>query len=65
MSAIVIFLIVLASIVAAVALAYLPLKVVIDVIARKIAVPIRAFIQRQRDRRVGKRETPDRRQTEY
>ena len=45
----------------ALALAYLPMRLLVAQMARGIAAPIREFIQRQRDRRARARETPDRR----
>ncbi len=42
-------------------LAFLPLKVLMDMIARNITEPIQRFIERQRDRRSVVRNTPDRR----
>jgi hypothetical protein len=45
----------------ALALAYLPMRLLVGQMARSIAEPIREFIQRQRDRRARSRETPDRR----
>jgi len=48
-------------IVLALALAYLPMRLLVWQMARKVAEPIREFIQRQRDRRARARETPDRR----
>ncbi len=45
----------------ALALAYLPMRLLLGQMARKVAEPIREFIQRQRDRRAKARETPDRR----
>ena len=45
----------------ALALAYLPMRLLVAQMARNIAQPIRELIQRQRDRRARARETPDRR----
>lgn len=42
-------------------LAYLPMRLLMARMAKGIAEPIRAFIQRQRDRRAMARTTPDRR----
>ena len=42
-------------------LAYVPMRLLLRGMARRIAAPIRAFIQRQRERRALARETPDRR----
>jgi len=44
----------------ALALAYLPMRLLVAQMSRVVA-PIREFIQRQRDRRARARETPDRR----
>jgi hypothetical protein len=52
-------------IVLALTLAFLPMRLLLAAMARHIAEPIRNFIARQRqERRVGPRETPDRRSTE-
>lgn len=45
----------------ALALAYLPMRLLLAQMARNIVVPIRDFIQRQRDRRAQEREAADRR----
>jgi hypothetical protein len=45
----------------ALALAYLPMRLLVARMARTVAAPVREFIQRQRDRRAKTRETPDRR----
>jgi hypothetical protein len=45
----------------ALALAYLPMRLLVAQMARAVAAPIRELIQRQRDRRARARETPDRR----
>jgi len=50
-----------AVLVLALALAYLPMRLLVAQIARNVAAPIRDFIQRQRDRRERERATPDRR----
>ena len=42
-------------------LAYLPMRILLSRMAATIAAPIKAFIQRQRDRRNLDRATPDRR----
>jgi hypothetical protein len=65
MSSLVTVLIAFSAVVAAVALAYLPLRVILDLMARNLAIPIRAFIERRRDRRLARRESPERRQTGY
>ena len=44
-------------------LAYLPMRLLLARMAANIAAPIRAFIQRQRERRAMDRPTPDRRQS--
>jgi hypothetical protein len=49
----------------ALALAFLPMRLLLAAMARSIAAPIRNFIARQRqERRVAPRETPDRRAAE-
>jgi uncharacterized protein YqfA (UPF0365 family) len=46
----------------ALALAFVPMRLLLAAMARRIAEPIRNFIARQRqERRVAPRETPDRR----
>ena len=45
----------------ALALAYLPMRLLLTQMGKAIAAPIREFIQRQRDRRALERETADRR----
>ena len=45
----------------ALALAYLPMRLLVARMARAVSAPVRQFIQRQRDRRARARETPDRR----
>ena len=58
MSSIVITLVVIAAAVAlGIALAYLPMRLLVS----HIAANVRQFIQRQRDRRATTRNTPDRR----
>jgi hypothetical protein len=57
MSTIVILLIAAVAVVVAIGLAYLPLRLLVGHMARNL----REFIQRQRERRVVHRETPDRR----
>ncbi|HXI14211.1 MAG TPA: hypothetical protein VNM92_16435 [Thermoanaerobaculia bacterium] len=49
------------AIVAAIALAFVPLKLMVDGIARNITEPIKRFIERQRERRSSSRDLPDRR----
>ena len=46
-----------ATIIVGIALAYLPMRLLLGQMARNVS----AFIQRQRDRRSTQRETPDRR----
>jgi hypothetical protein len=57
MSTIVILLIAAVAVVVAIGLAYLPLSLLVEHMARNL----REFIQRQRERRIVHRETPDRR----
>jgi hypothetical protein len=57
MSSIVILLIAALAVAVAIGLAYLPLRLLVDTMARNI----RELIQRQRERRLVHRETPDRR----
>jgi hypothetical protein len=45
----------------ALALAYLPMRLLVAQMARSVTAPVREFIQRQRDRRARSRQTPDRR----
>ena len=47
----------------ALALAYLPMRLLVAQMARNVTQPIRELIQRRRDRRARARETPDRRGT--
>ena len=61
MSALTIVTISAAGVAFALLLAYLPMRLLISRMAKNIAAPIRAFIQRQRDRRAMERATPDRR----
>jgi hypothetical protein len=61
MSQLVILVIAAAAIMLALLLAYLPMRILLAQMAKKIAAPIRDFIQRQRDRRTAARETPERR----
>jgi hypothetical protein len=61
MSQLLILVIVGAAIFLALAMAYLPMRILLTHMAKAIAQPIRDFIQRQRDRRNLARETPDRR----
>jgi hypothetical protein len=57
MSALVTLLVVAAAVLLGIALAYVPMRLVVETIAKNV----RQFIQRQRDRRQMARETPDRR----
>jgi hypothetical protein len=61
MSLVITVVVVVATLFLALALAYLPMRLLVAQMGRAIAAPIRDFIQRQRDRRVSNRETPDRR----
>ena len=61
MSALVILIIAAAAVVLALGLAYLPMRILVTQMAKRVAEPIRQFIQRQRDRRTLERGTPDRR----
>lgn len=61
MSLLVILVIAAAAILLALVLAYLPMRLLLAQIAKQVAAPIRDFIQRQRDRRMAARETPERR----
>jgi uncharacterized protein YqfA (UPF0365 family) len=45
----------------ALAIAYVPMRLLVAQMARAVAAPIRELIQRQRDRRALARGTPDRR----
>jgi len=61
MSSVVITLVVIAAAIAlGIALAYVPMRLLLGHIARNV----REFIQRQRDRRSSSRDTPDRRKEE-
>ena len=57
MSTIVVLVIAALAVILALGLAYLPLRLLVGHIARNV----RAFIQRQRERRAVERATPDRR----
>ncbi len=61
MSLVLTVVVVAAVLLLALALAYLPMRLLVAQMARNIAAPIRDFIQRQRDRRAQERQTPDRR----
>ena len=59
MSSIVTILVIVAAVGLGIALAYVPMRILLGTMARNI----RQFIERQRDRRRIARETPDRRTT--
>lgn len=59
MSSVVTLIVIAAAIVLGVAIAYIPMRLLVGQIARNV----QQFIQRQRDRRRAGRETPDRRAT--
>jgi Mn2+/Fe2+ NRAMP family transporter len=59
MSSLIVLLVVVVCVALAVALAYLPMRLLVGQMARNMV----HFIQRQRDRRRVERETPDRRKT--
>ena len=61
MSLLVILIIAAAAMTLALGLAYLPMRILLTQIAKRVAQPIQDFIQRQRDRRALGRPTPDRR----
>ena len=61
MSTLVILSIVAAAVLLALGLAYLPMRILLAQMAKRVAEPIREFMQRQRDRRALARTTPDRR----
>ena len=63
MSQLVILIIAASAVLLALAMAYLPMRILLTQMAKKVAEPIRDFIQRQRDRRALTRGTPDRRKT--
>jgi hypothetical protein len=44
-------------------LAFLPMRLLLYAMAKKMAAPIKRFIERQRDRRTQRRDTPNRRHT--
>ena len=52
-----------AAVVLALALAYVPMRILLAQMAKNIVAPIRDFIQRQRERRAAARQTADRRKT--
>lgn len=61
MSAFTIITISAAAVAFALLLAYLPMRLLLARMAKNITAPIRAFMQRQRERRAMERVTPDRR----
>lgn len=61
MSVLVIVIVAAAAVALGLLLAYLPMRILIGRMAAGITAPIKAFIQRQRDRRTADRPTPDRR----
>jgi len=61
MSTLVILIIAATAVLLALGLAYLPMRILLGQMAKRVAEPIRQFIQRQRDRRALERSTPDRR----
>jgi hypothetical protein len=62
-SLLVILVIASAAVVLALGLAYLPMRLLLATMAKRVAQPIRDFMQRQRERRAMERATPDRRKT--
>lgn len=63
MSAIAIGLISVAALALALFLAFVPLRLMLDFMAKRVAEPIREFMKRRKERRSVKRETNDRRGT--
>jgi hypothetical protein len=61
MSLLVILIIASTAVLLALGLAYLPMRILLTQMAKRVTEPIREFIQRQRDRRALARGTPDRR----
>ena len=59
-SAVITLVVIAAAVVLGIALAYVPMRLLMGHIARNVV----AFIQRQRDRRMSDRDTPDRRKEE-
>jgi hypothetical protein len=51
----------LTAVLIGVMLAYLPMRLALNAMSRRITGTVREFVQRQRDRRRAKRDTPDRR----
>jgi hypothetical protein len=62
-SLLVILVIASAAVLLALGLAYLPMRLLVSTMAKRIAAPIQDFMQRQRERRAMSRATPDRRKT--
>lgn len=62
-SLLVVLIIASAAVVLALGLAYLPMRLLVATMAKRVTQPIRDFIQRQRERRAMERATPDRRKT--
>ncbi len=50
------------AVLAALLLAFVPLRLLMDFMAKSVIGPVKAFMERQRERRAAPRETPDRRQ---
>ena len=61
MSTIAVALISVAAVCLALLLAFVPLRLMLDFMSRRVAQPIREFIQRRKDRRTANRESSDRR----
>lgn len=61
MTVVVTVIIAAAALILALAIAYVPMRLVVTHMAKAVAAPIRELIQRQRDRRTIARNTPDRR----
>lgn len=64
MSIVIVTIVSILAIFVALALAFVPIQLALKFIGRNVAAPIRRLIERQRDRRHAKRETPDRRRSE-
>jgi uncharacterized protein involved in cysteine biosynthesis len=60
-SLLVILVIASAAVLLALGLAYLPMRLLLSTMAKRVAAPIRDFMQRQCERRGMGRATPDRR----
>jgi len=61
MSLLITLIVVVAILFLALAMAYLPMRLLVAQMGRNIAAPIREFMQRQRERRASARKSPDRR----